>query len=418
MRKILGLVTIFALMLGLAAVACDSGTDDDNNNDGKDVVLVTDTGTPGEDGTGGEEDTGDGPCVPACDGKACGDDGCGGSCGACPPGVVCNDLGQCPCTADCDTTVPAKECGPDGCGGYCGTGDVETKGCTAPDVCQDDFTCEPPCVPNCDGKECGSDECGGSCGSCPCDGCDPEAIECVDSMCAAAPDCDCGCIYECFGTCPEGDSACYQNCINSATIEGQMAYNNLSTCLDQSGAFDCPEGDDDCWNEAFDQCMDEYYECFHGDVECVDMYLCIISCPSGEAGTICAQECFGSGTADANKTWSAFIDCIDVNGYFDCPDNDDACVQEAWDACNEEFRACAHGDLTCGETFDCMDNCAPTDQICGLSCQVHGSVEAQEQFDGIVDCIVEQCGEDVSAECENSALEGACSAVYNDCIGS
>jgi hypothetical protein len=34
------------------------------------------------------------PCVPDCDGKACGDDGCGGSCGACASGFVCLE-GRC-----------------------------------------------------------------------------------------------------------------------------------------------------------------------------------------------------------------------------------------------------------------------------------------------------------------------------------
>jgi hypothetical protein len=38
-------------------------------------------------------------CVPNCGGKLCGDDGCGGSCGACGPGGACDDGGACvdPC---------------------------------------------------------------------------------------------------------------------------------------------------------------------------------------------------------------------------------------------------------------------------------------------------------------------------------
>ena len=34
-------------------------------------------------------------CIPACDGKNCGDDGCGGTCGECAIGNVCNDQGVC-----------------------------------------------------------------------------------------------------------------------------------------------------------------------------------------------------------------------------------------------------------------------------------------------------------------------------------
>ena len=35
------------------------------------------------------------PCAPSCSGKACGDDGCDGSCGTCPSGQSCDGSGQC-----------------------------------------------------------------------------------------------------------------------------------------------------------------------------------------------------------------------------------------------------------------------------------------------------------------------------------
>jgi hypothetical protein len=35
------------------------------------------------------------PCVPDCTGRQCGDDGCGGSCGTCPEGSICDGAGQC-----------------------------------------------------------------------------------------------------------------------------------------------------------------------------------------------------------------------------------------------------------------------------------------------------------------------------------
>ena len=43
---------------------------------------------------------GSGECVPSCDGKQCGDDGCGNSCGSCPAGQQCEATGQ--CLAACD----------------------------------------------------------------------------------------------------------------------------------------------------------------------------------------------------------------------------------------------------------------------------------------------------------------------------
>lgn len=89
-------------------------------------------------------------CTPSCTGKACGDNGCGGSCGTCAGATPqCNASDQCvecltaaahcaageSCTnGSCETPcVPActgKECGSDGCGGSCGTCDPETETCS------------------------------------------------------------------------------------------------------------------------------------------------------------------------------------------------------------------------------------------------------------------------------------------------
>lgn len=99
-------------------------------------------------------------CVPACDGKFCGPDGCGGVCGSCEAGLVCGDSGRCrpdPCAPDCQ----GRQCGDDGCGGTCGT-------------CRDDQLCadhEGRCVSaeNCDHlkpvcKNCGPKQyCGSDC---------------------------------------------------------------------------------------------------------------------------------------------------------------------------------------------------------------------------------------------------------------
>lgn len=57
------------------------------------------------------------PCVPSCDGKQCGDDGCGGACGRCKSGERCQ-RGR--CRAVCQRDCRNKECGSDGCGGACG----------------------------------------------------------------------------------------------------------------------------------------------------------------------------------------------------------------------------------------------------------------------------------------------------------
>jgi formylglycine-generating enzyme required for sulfatase activity len=104
-------------------------------------------------------------CTPQCDGKVCGDDVCGGSCGDCGNcGEDCVD-GNCSFT-NCD----GKECGNNGCGGSCGD-------CTEPlDECVGGICV---CEPTCTGKQCGSDGCGGSCGECDDSTCSEEHFACI-----------------------------------------------------------------------------------------------------------------------------------------------------------------------------------------------------------------------------------------------
>ena len=120
-------------------------------------------------------------CAPACDGKVCGDDGCGGSCGECAEGETCNANGTacefCDAVANCD----GKVCGDDGCDGSCGE-------CLEGETCSDDQTECIPCIPACSDPlgnpyECGDDGCGGVCGVCAdtdvCQGhvCVPKPVE-------------------------------------------------------------------------------------------------------------------------------------------------------------------------------------------------------------------------------------------------
>lgn len=124
------------------------------------------------------------PCIPSCEGKECGGDGCGGVCGSCEGSKICTE-------------------------GACGQ-----------------------CVPSCDGKECGSDKCGDSCGFCSDDqvcsfngtcgiaGCSSgdapgcKGCSCEECVCEQDPFCcsilwDGMCVYECLsdacGGCPYSD---------------------------------------------------------------------------------------------------------------------------------------------------------------------------------------------------------------------
>ena len=180
-------------------------------------------------------------CQPSCNGKQCGDDGCGGTCGACGAGKVCVDYecvdgtpgdgctvsptpgcGGCACEA-CVCSMDAyccqsswddicvdeckTQCG--GCGGSelgkfgdpCTKhGECESSVCAldwefCTEFCLEDcppgftcllwedlppdvfYVCLPECLPECTGKECGDDGCGGNCGDCL------EYQECIVGKC-------------------------------------------------------------------------------------------------------------------------------------------------------------------------------------------------------------------------------------------
>jgi len=183
--KVLGLLTmLFAVGL---FVACGGGggggttppTDQGAQPDAKVTDDAGGTTDPGTADLGGPTDSGKEVCVPQCEGKQCGPDGCGGKCGSCTGTDVCNmETGQCvPCEPKCE----GKQCGPDGCGGTCGT-------CTGTDVCNEETGQCVPCEPKCDGKECGPDGCGGECGTCPSDKpvCTKEG-KCVE-QCSSLPE--------------------------------------------------------------------------------------------------------------------------------------------------------------------------------------------------------------------------------------
>jgi len=82
-------------------------------------------------------------CTPNCEGKTCGDDGCGGVCGQCTDTQTCNASGVCECTPiDC----AGRECGANGCNGFCGT-DAQGK-CPTGKTCSTLGKCVSTCQPN------------------------------------------------------------------------------------------------------------------------------------------------------------------------------------------------------------------------------------------------------------------------------
>ena len=187
-------------------------------------------------------------CAPACAGRACGDDGCGGSCGSCGAGKACQG-GQCVTT--CTPQCTGKTCGDDGCGGLCGqclstqtcvAGQCQAQGCTpqcAGRECGSDGClgtcgscaageacvagqCEVTCTPACDGRACGADGCGGSCGACRVG----ESCQAGACIAACVPDCaatgcgDDGCGGSC-GTCADDETCEAGACVAACSCVGR-----------------------------------------------------------------------------------------------------------------------------------------------------------------------------------------------------
>ena len=139
-------------------------------------------------------------CIPHCAEKECGDDGCGGDCGKCPGGNPCQE-GICLCTPDCDD----KECGPDGCKGTCGK-------CACGEACLLGI-CE---YLGCSGKECGDDGCGKSCGKCE------DGNFCTDDICSDIGKCSYTAGNE--GVACEGEGLCAGVCQNGGCVESAAEF--------------------------------------------------------------------------------------------------------------------------------------------------------------------------------------------------
>jgi hypothetical protein len=152
-----------------------------------------------------------GPCTPSCTGKACGSDGCGGSCGTCATGTSCQAF-QCKA---CSPSCTGKACGDDGCGGSCGTC-ASNQDCVS-GTCITSQTCAPSCK-RADGsqKECGDNGCGGMCGGCGIGKVCDASGACVEPGTSGVCDPACGnkeCGPDaCGGTCGacEAGKGCYE----------------------------------------------------------------------------------------------------------------------------------------------------------------------------------------------------------------
>ena len=400
---------------------CEDGTCLDDLPDGYCVALCTGSDCP--DGTicYGADDDGEGICLrsceddsdcrvdytcdsddtcwsyeetcePVCDARACGNDGCGGSCGTCAGNSTCDTQGQ--CVANCTPSCEGKSCGDNGCGGSCGTCGSGLS-CDARDQCVAD------CTPSCDGQSCGDNGCGGSCGNCG------SGLTCTD---------DGQCVATCVGSCVGrscGDNGCGGACGTcgsglTCNASGQCISNCVGSCVGRS----C--GDNGC-GASCGTC--------DGDASCNASGQCIPNCVGNCSGRECGDNGCGSscGTCSAGEVCNAGqqCECVPQCAGKNCGDN----------GCGGSCGNCGAGQFCGGnQQCQCEPQCAGKncgDNGCGGNCgtcsngQVCGDVQVCEAACS-PSCGGRQCGDDgcdgICGTCSDgfTCAAGACLTITSE----
>ncbi|HEY3452450.1 MAG TPA: hypothetical protein VGK67_39265 [Myxococcales bacterium] len=298
------------------------------------------------------------PCQRDCAGRACGDDGCGGTCGSCDDGMFCSPAGQCGgcpaslrcggscCGMDqscidgaCETCgCGQRECGTDACGLWCGN-------CATPKVCSTEGRCVGVTC-SCDGKECGDDGCGKSCGECL------GNSSCQGGQCVCQRFCD---WVQC------GDDGCGGSCGEC----GPGSVCQWGTCVSQTCEPPCSEFQWCDTSAGFPYCV----EICNPPMGCQPGEICDVmsgKCqPATCNGTYCAagQGCYDPWTLGPGNV------CTCLPGHYDDAGNwiEDTCAVYGqacqWDwsspaasVCGapREFETCQVA-LGCQPGLDCVD---------------------------------------------------------------
>jgi len=392
-------------------------------------------GTPCGDCQPDEVCLDDGTCyLPQCQGKECGKDPKGISCGTCEFGTECVDgLFQClpypePCLAGdgpgcdwcaCESCVCDKyphcctekwdifcaaaceqECGFDcspcpatpscegiECGGFCG---VDCGSCPADQVCYGAICCTPDCA---GGKECGADGCGGSCGDCP------DGWGCSGGQCTNQD----SCVGNCDG---QADGGCY--CDEQCKSYGDCcddvceACPHICGCEPDCAGKDC--GDDECGGSCGD--------CDEG-LFCHDF-----TCQADECGELTWEGCCKDNILHYCQQGQAL--------EMDCNNEDGPC---GWEAENTYYNCSTSGEPDPSGEFPmaCPGGCEPdcADKACGPDgCEgTCGDCPTKQMVclpDGTCcapDCLGKACGDDACGgtcgDCPDGAtcIDGQCPTV-------
>ena len=331
-------------------------------------------------------------CSPSCDGKECGDDGCGDFCGECGENQECTAEGLCDCLFEL-------------CSAAC---------CTEGGVCHEGSCCTPVC----DAAVCGGDGCGGSCGECQLGydcGEDGQCGANCDVLCET-PECGPGGMEgECdCGLCDDGNG-----CTDDACLDGVCEFVNNDEACDDGNPCTGPDmcADASCAGPLLPADELEGLNC-----------LCQVNsdCLPLEDGNVC------NGTLFCNLNGIPSVCEVDAATVLDCDDSIE-CTMDSCDA----ITGCAHEvqHEVCDDEQECTTNACIAQMGC-LNSKKQDDTACGEGFpniclDGLCTCVSQcdgkECGADgcggwcgvcdIGCECAEGTCIGGCGECIPECDG-
>ncbi|MGB0646245.1 MAG: hypothetical protein ACPGQS_03660 [Bradymonadia bacterium] len=243
--------------------------------------------------------------------------------------------------------------------------------------------------------------------------CDGGGSSSNDEPPSSAGTLSCSEIFECYGQCARGNQRCLDDCERNGTLRAQAQVNAIGSCIEQNDCQDSGCVDRLCASEVA-ACNDETnsvqntgespgeVDGSEGDLSCNQVFECFGRCTEGDRA--CLDECYSSGTADAQDAVSGIGNCVQANQCEDdacvavrCPDEVSAC--NAQDAPSSSGSSGDTSPLNCTDIYDCFGHCAHSDTQCREACYMRGTAPAQAQVSAIRECIErENCLDDACVE--------------------
>jgi hypothetical protein len=252
-------------------------------------------------------------CVASCTGKACGNDGCGGTCGSCPGAEVCGANGQC------------SAGGGDG-GGNCGTGQTACGNacCSSSQSCQGSM-CVELCTPVCpSGWQCNTSSPAGCSTHNPPDcSCTPQLVSCNGTQCQVGQTCQAGtCSCSAATIC---DSSTTPACATQTYVD-DTCFKFGMNCNPTTGQCVLPADMDHC--SPLTGCVG-----FDAGLDCIDMY----TTQDSTGGMVPAYRC--------SRKCNSITDCVTpfTSCYTTVPQGFDPPVMDhcSWNPCTTPYTTCA-----------------------------------------------------------------------------